>query len=127
MDGYYQERQVREVPEVRADNLLCIFDFHLNVTLMPSNRRMPHLTHHKKVRNGAKQDQSEIQDVIRGDIEQKDCRQPDDRKQTAKQHEPDVTFVHLYSFFSIIAHEVRRVVRQIAVSCDRQFCLHEYK
>ncbi len=95
--------------------------------IMPSGRIVPRLTHHEKMPNGAKQDQGEIQDGICWDIEQKDCNQPDDWKQTAKQHNPDVTCFHLYSFLPIIALEVRRALRQIAVLWDRQFCLHENK
>ena len=71
--------------------------------LLPSVMVVTHWTHHEKVGNWAKQDQAEIKNSIRGDIEQEDCRQPDKREQTAKQHNPDVAFVHLNLLSSIIS------------------------
>jgi hypothetical protein len=76
---------------------------------------VPHLTHHEEVCKWAKQNQTEIQDSVRWYFEQEDCRQSDDGEQTAKQHDPDVTFIHFIFPYSVIetiyfnAHSKMRV------------------
>jgi hypothetical protein len=53
-----------------------------------------HVAHHKEMCERAKQCQSNIDYSIDRDIKQKYRRQPDDGKQTAKQHDPEMTLIH---------------------------------
>jgi hypothetical protein len=41
----------------------------------------------------AQQDQAEVDDGVHRDVEEEDGRQPDDWKQTAKKHDPEMAFL----------------------------------
>jgi hypothetical protein len=53
-----------------------------------------HPAHHEKMCQRTQQKQSNIEDRIYRYFEQKDCRQPDDGKQAAKQQDPEIALVH---------------------------------
>jgi predicted metal-dependent hydrolase len=59
---------------------------------------VPHSTHQEKVREWAQQKQAIIDGRIHRYFEEVDCRQPNDGKQTAKQHDPEMAFIHSNSF-----------------------------
>lgn len=73
-----------------------------------------HIAHHKQVSDWAKQNQSEIKHSIRRDTEQVDGRQPDERKQTTKQHKPEVTLVHL-NLLSAVPFDRRKGNNQVSI------------
>ena len=54
-----------------------------------------HIAHHEEMRQRAKQCQTHIDDCIDGDFQEQDGCQAQNGKQAAKQHDPDVTFIHL--------------------------------
>jgi len=54
-----------------------------------------HIAHHEKMRQRAKQRQPHIRYSIDGDIQEKDGCQARNGKQATKQHDPDMTFIHV--------------------------------
>ncbi|MBE0681518.1 MAG: hypothetical protein IH589_06355 [Anaerolineales bacterium] len=54
-----------------------------------------HVTHHEKMRQRAKQCEPHIDDCIDGNFQEKDGCQTQNGKQAAKQHNSNVTFIHV--------------------------------
>jgi len=54
-----------------------------------------HVAHHEKMSQRAKQCQPHIDDCIDGDFQEQDSCQTQNGKQAAKQHDPDMTFIHV--------------------------------
>jgi len=79
-----------------------------------------HIAHHEEMRKRAKQRQSNINNSVDRDFQEKYCRQAKDGKQTAKQHDPDVTFIHL-KLLSNLSFERRKDNKQISIFdfCDK--------
>jgi len=66
-----------------------------------------HVAHHKEMRERTEQRQPDIDYSIDRNLEQQHCRQPDDGEQTAEQHDPEMTLIHL-DLLSTIPFERRK-------------------
>jgi hypothetical protein len=96
------------------DKLFLVFDFHMDMFVMCLIAMIVHVAYHKGVSQRAQQKQPKIEDGISRYVEYEDCRQPKNGQQTAKQHYPDVTFIHLI-LLSAIPFERRKGNYQISV------------
>jgi hypothetical protein len=54
-----------------------------------------HVSHQEEMRQRAKQYQPHNNHSTEGNLQEKDGCQPQNGKQTAKQHDPDMTFIHM--------------------------------
>lgn len=74
----------------------------LLVRFVRSTDIVMHITHHQEMCKRAEQNQPDIHNRADRYLQKQDRREPKDGKQTAKQHDPDVTFIHLNLLLSII-------------------------
>lgn len=73
-----------------------------------------HVAHHEKMRQRAKQSQPNIHNRADWYLQEQYRRQPDEREQTAKQHDPNMSFVHL-NLLSAAPFERRRGNNQVSI------------